>query len=307
MRSLVRAGLQADLLTFPPGERHKTRETKARLEDALARIGMGGDGLVVALGGGVVGDLGGFVAATWHRGIPLVQAPTSLIAMLDASIGGKVAVDHPRAKNLIGAFHAPRAVYADTRTLGTLHAREFRAGIAEAVKCGAIADAGLFRFLERRRREILRREEPDVLDLVVRTARVKARIVTADAQDRGRRMLLNFGHTLGHALEAVSGYRLRHGEAVAIGLVLESRIAVRLGLLSREHGERIERLVRTLGLPAEAPAGFPARAVLAAAHLDKKARAGQSLFVLPCSLGAHAGGGNYVFPVPERLILEVLG
>jgi 3-dehydroquinate synthase len=257
-RALIRRGVQAAILSFPAGERHKTRETKARLEDGLARLRFGRDGVIVALGGGVTGDLAGFLAATWHRGVPLVQAPTSLIGMLDAAIGGKVGVD------------PPLAVCADTRTLATLPAREFRSGLAEAVKGGAIADASLFRMIERDREALLRRDPAATLRIVHGAARLKSRIVAWDERESGLRMLLNFGHTLGHALEAHSGYRLRHGEAVAIGMVLESRIAVGMGLLDPEDASRIERLLAGLGIPTRPHrARFPVRALLAATARDK--------------------------------------
>ena len=306
VKSLVRAGLRAELLTFPAGERHKTREMKARLEDRLARLRFGGDGLVVALGGGVTGDLGGFVAATWHRGVALVQAPTTLIAQLDAAIGGKVAVDHPLAKNLIGAFHAPAAVYADTAALETLPMGEFRAGLAEALKCGAVLDSRLFDRIESEKDRILAREPRAIERLVLGATTVKARVVSGDALDRGARKLLNFGHTLGHALEAASGFRLRHGEAVAIGVVLESRIAVRLGLLAPPDLGRIATLVADLGLPVRPAQGFDLEGVLEAVRRDKKVREGRLQFVLPSRIGAHAGEDSFVVPVPVRVVRSVL-
>jgi len=305
--ALSRAGLRSDLLVFPRGESSKTRETKARLEDRLLRLGFGRDGVIVALGGGVTGDLAGFLAATWHRGVPLIQAPTSLIAMLDASIGGKVGVDHPLAKNLIGAFHPPLAVYADTTTLETLPGPEFRAGLAEAVKCGAMVDAALFASIERDRAALLQREPGAVLRLVLAAARVKAGIVSLDERESGRRLLLNFGHTIGHAIEAASGYRLRHGEAVSIGMVLESRIAVRMGLFGQAGASRIERLLSALRLPTRlSRISLSVGSILTAAGRDKKARAGRTLFVLPSGIGRHAGGRRFSFPVPADLLRRVV-
>jgi len=306
LEDLRRLGLPAHLISFPRGESHKTRETKARLEDRLARLGFGRDGVIVALGGGVTGDLAGFLAATWHRGVPFIQAPTSLVAMLDASIGGKVAVDHPLAKNLIGAFHSPLAVYADTDSLATLPRREFNGGLAEAVKCGAIAKASLFRLIERHREAILKRDSRAVVRLVLSAADVKATIVSGDEREQGRRKLLNFGHTLGHALEWASGYRLRHGEAVSIGMVLESRLAVREGILQAGVASRIETLLRRLGLPTAVPRGLSAEAVLSAARRDKKARGGSIFFALPEQLGRHAGGPAWVVHVPDRRIRQIL-
>jgi 3-dehydroquinate synthase len=304
---LARAGLEPLLLVFPAGEASKTRETKARLEDRLARARFGGDGWIIALGGGVTGDLAGFLAATWHRGVPLVQAPTSLIAMVDAAIGGKVGVDHPAAKNLVGAFHAPLAVAADTATLATLPEREYRSALAEVVKCGAIASRALFRQIERDRSAILRRGASAVDRLVARAAGVKARIVSRDERESGERRLLNFGHTLGHAIESASGWRVRHGEAVAMGLVLESRIAVRLGILAEDDAARIERLLGMLGLPGEVPARLDPRRLMDAIRLDKKARGGRVHLVLPEAIGRHAGGDAHWLAVPESLLREMLG
>lgn len=307
VRGLAARGMKADLLSFHEGEAHKTRETKARLEDRLLEIGFGRSGILVALGGGVTGDLAGFLAATWHRGIPLIHVPTTLVAMIDSSIGGKVGVDHPRAKNLIGAFHSPLAVFADTKTLDTLSDRDLRAGLAEAVKCGAIADARLFGQIERERGAILARRPAALLRLVERTARFKARIVSLDERESDRRMLLNFGHTIGHALEAVSGFRLRHGEAVSIGMVLEARIALRLGVAGAECVERLESLLVSLRLPvAPPPYVSSAHGILSATRRDKKVRDGAVMYVLPKTVGRHAGGRRYAIAVPDAEVASVL-
>ena len=303
---LRRHGVKAALLSFPRGERHKTRETKAVLEDGLARIGFGSDGIIVALGGGVTGDLAGLVAATWHRGVCFVQAPTSLIAMLDAAIGGKVAVDHPLAKNLIGAWHHPLAVYADTDVLETLPRREFLAGLAEAGKCGVIADAGLFRLIERSRDPLRRRDRAILARVVRRAAAVKAGLVSLDERDHGARRLLNYGHTIGHAVEAAGGWSLRHGEAVAIGAALEARLSVDLGLLDEDDRGRIERLLTGLGLPITPPAGLKVERILAAMRLDKKVRGVDLFFALPRTIGSHAGAGRFVVPAPVAAVRRVL-
>ena len=303
------AGIPTDLLVFPAGERSKTRERKASLENRLASLRFGRDGLVVALGGGVAGDLGGFVAATWHRGVSLIHAPTTAIAMLDASIGGKVGVDHPLGKNLVGAFHPPAAVYADTSTLRTLPDRELVSGWAEAVKCGAIADRALFAAIERSRSALRRRAPSAVRRTIQLAARFKGRVVSSDEREQGPRMLLNFGHTIGHALEAVRGYGMLHGEAVAIGVALESRLAVQLGLLDDASLGRIERLLRGLGLPVlPSPPLRPKEiaAMLVATSRDKKVRAGIARYVLPARIGGHAGGSRYAIPVPDRDVERVL-
>lgn len=306
LSDLRRAGARADLLTFQAGEARKTRETKSRLEDRLAERGFGGDGTIVALGGGVTGDLAGFLAATWHRGVPVVQAPTSLIAMIDSAIGGKVAVDHPLAKNLVGAYHPPLAVYADIETLGTLPPREFHSGLAEAVKCGAIVSASLFRRIERDASALARREPGAVLRLVKGAAAVKARIVCLDEREAGLRRLLNFGHTIGHALEAVSGYRMRHGEAVSVGMMVEMAIATRIGVLHTSVAGRVAALLGDLGLPVRIPQGLDPDRILDAMRRDKKVRRGELRFALPERLGRHAGGAGYTVPVPEKLVRRLL-
>ena len=294
--SLAGQGLRATLLDFPAGEIHKTRESKARLEDRLARLAFGRDGVIVALGGGVTGDLAGFLAATWHRGVPVVQAPTTLMGMLDSSIGGKVAVDHPLGKNLIGAFHPPLGVYADTRTLVTLPDRELRAGLAEALKCGAIASAALFRSMARDREEILRRHPDAIHRLLLAAALVKARMVSGDERESGRRMLLNFGHTLGHAVEAAAGYRLRHGEAVAIGMVFALRLSrIRGTLKNRNLPDRLARLLRRYHLPVSLRQD--PRPLFEALAKDKKKSGGAIDFVLVRDVGR---------PCRQRIPLSIL-
>jgi 3-dehydroquinate synthase len=217
-------------LTFPPGEPSKTREQWARLTDALLAQGFGRDSGIVALGGGVAGDLAGFVAATYMRGLPYVQVPTSLLAMLDASVGGKTGVDTPEGKNLIGAFHPPAAVLADPRALATLPERDYRSGMAEAVKHGLIADAGYFAWMERDAEALIRRDEAALTRLVRRSVEIKAEVVSGDELEAGRRAILNAGHTVAHALERATDYGLPHGEAVALGLVAECALAEALGV-----------------------------------------------------------------------------
>jgi 3-dehydroquinate synthase len=285
VRRLAREGARAALVTFPAGETSKTRETKARLEDRLFALAAGRDTVVVALGGGVTGDLAGFLAATWHRGVPFVSIPTTLLAMVDAGLGGKTGVDLPGAKNLVGAFHQPAALWADLRVLRTLPDRVYRAGLAEAVKIAAVCDAALFRRLEKDRADLLRRDEGVLAPIVARCLALKGAVVVADEREAGRRMILNFGHTAAHAIESATGYRMAHGEAVAIGLVAESRLACRLTGLPPSHAERIEALLRAFGLPVRPPRGLDPKALAQAAHRDKKARAGVVRCVLPEALG----------------------
>jgi 3-dehydroquinate synthase len=294
---LLRRGVHPLLLTFPAGERSKTRETKARLEDALARAGIGRDTLVVAIGGGVTGDIAGFVAATWHRGVPIAQLPTSLLAMVDAALGGKTGVDIPSGKNLVGAFHQPVALFADLDVLRTLPDREYRCGLAEAVKTSVALDARLFARLERSAPRLAARDPMVLEEVVIRCLRWKGRVVAADERDAGRRAALNFGHTVAHALEAASRWRLRHGEAVAIGIATELRIAERLTGFPAKDSERVVALLRALGLPTRIPPSLDVREVLTFARRDKKARAGVVRCALPRRLGRMAPGGDPTVPV----------
>ncbi|HMC82501.1 MAG TPA: 3-dehydroquinate synthase [Candidatus Polarisedimenticolia bacterium] len=307
LASLRRAGLTVSLLSVPAGERSKTREAKARLEDRILALGGGRDSAVLALGGGMICDLAGFTAATYHRGIPFVPIPTTLLAMVDAAVGGKTAVDHPRGKNVIGAFHPPRAVFADLRFLETLPEREFRSGLAEAVKSAVIGDPVLFRGLERDPSAVLSRHPGAVLNLVLRSCRVKARVVEADERESGLRAVLNFGHTLGHALEHLLHYRLLHGEAVAIGMALEARAAAAAGIMKAGEAGRIIALLGKLGLPTRLPKGVPPGRVLIAARADKKAERGEIRYALPRKIGEMARRqGRHVMPLSERLVLAAL-
>ena len=288
LAGLRRRGLRADILTIPAGERSKTRRVRDALEDALIRLGADRSTALVALGGGVVGDLAGFVAATFHRGIPHVQVPTTLVGMVDSAIGGKTAINHPQGKNLVGAFHPPAVVYIDVDYLRTLPARALRSGLAEVVKCGVIADPDLFEMLERQAERVLR-SDPDLLVRIVESCvRLKARVVSEDPRETGRRIILNFGHTVGHALETLSGYRLTHGEAVAIGLVAEARLAARAGLASGALAGRIAALLARFGLPTEIPRRHTPEAILRVARRDKKTRQGKIAYALPTRLGAMA-------------------
>ena len=288
-----------EVLPFPAGEQSKTRDTWARLTDELLDRGFGRDSGIIALGGGVAGDLAGFVAATYLRGVPYLQVPTSLLAMLDASVGGKTGVDTPRGKNLIGAFHPPVAVLSDPRVLATLAEREYRGGMAEAVKHGLIADREYFRWIERETEALLRRD-PEVLEhLVHRSVEIKAEVVSSDERESGRRAILNAGHTVAHALERATGYTLPHGEAVGLGLVAECELAARLGRAAPAVRERVEQLLDRLGLPTRLSAPLPEDALLAAMAADKKNRASRIRFALPSGLGEMAGEEDWTVAPPE--------
>jgi len=302
-----RRGLTADLVSFPAGEGSKSRRVRDEIEDGIIRIGAGRDSALVALGGGVVGDLVGFVAATFNRGIPYIQVPTTLIGMVDSSIGGKTGINHPAGKNLIGAFHQPSAVYIDVDYLRSLPDRHYASGLAEVIKCGVVADRALFSSLETHLDRILRRE-PDLMSRVIEACcRIKAKVVMEDPRESNRRKILNHGHTVGHAIEILSGFRLAHGEAVSIGLVAEARVAARLGMLSPEAAERVGRLCERMGLPTAVPAAFTPAAILEVARHDKKNRLGRIAYALPVRLGAMASEkGEYAVMVDDALVTEVL-
>jgi 3-dehydroquinate synthase len=291
----------------PAGEAHKTRDSWARLTDSMLATGCGRDTTVIALGGGVVGDLAGFVAATYMRGVPVVQCPTSLLAMIDASVGGKTGVDTAAGKNLVGAFHPPAVVLIDVETLATLPPAHRRAGLAEAIKHGVIADADYFERIGAEVSDLLEVRPAATVELVVRSVEIKSAVVRADPRERGLRRTLNFGHTLGHALEHVSGYSLLHGEAVAIGMVLEARLAERIGIAASGTAKRIEALLRRAELPVEPPRSLSPEAVLEATRRDKKASKGAVTYSLPAGIGTMAGEErDWSIEVGDALVREVL-
>jgi 3-dehydroquinate synthase len=305
--ALRRRGLQADMIVIAAGEASKSRRVRDGLEDQLIALGADRDTALVALGGGVVGDLTGLVASTFHRGIPYVQIPTTLIGMVDSAIGGKTGINLAAGKNLIGTYHQPSAVYVDVDHLRTLPPRPFRSGLAEVVKSAVVADAALFEAIERAPDRVLRRD-PDVLSrLIEACCRIKVRVVASDPHESGRRIILNFGHTIGHALETLTRYRLAHGEAVAIGMVTEARIAARAGLAPAALAERLAVLLIRLGLPTTIPRRLGAADILGVARRDKKAREGRIAYALPARLGSMARvGGSYGIPVHDALVAEVL-
>lgn len=280
------AGKIARSVILPPGEQEKTLARFAELMDALAALGASRDATVIALGGGVVGDLAGFAAACWMRGVRLVQIPTTLLAMVDSSVGGKTAVDLPAGKNLVGAFHQPAAVIADTDTLRTLPERELRAGLAEVVKYGALGDADFFAWLETHAAALLARDADTLAEAIERCCAHKAAIVARDETESGERALLNFGHTFGHAIETEQGYGgLRHGEAVAVGMVLAARLSQALGLAAATDTGRLAALLERLGLPVAIPAGLAPETLLARMRLDKKNRSGRLRLILWRGIG----------------------
>ena len=298
---------KVSLHVLPAGEAFKTRESWARITDELLAAGCGRDTTVVALGGGVVGDLAGFVAATFMRGVPVVQCPTTLLSMIDASVGGKTGVDTTAGKNLVGAFHAPAAVLADVEVLRTLPVAHRRAGLAEAFKHGIIADAEYLAALDASAGSIVAGHAGATLDAVARSVEIKAGVVLADTREHGLRKTLNFGHTIGHAIEHVSGYALLHGECVAIGMVLEARVAERMGVATAGTSAEIEGILVRAGLPVSPPRNIASADILAATRLDKKARGGFVEYALPERIGAMASNGNtWSIPVDDEAVRSVL-
>lgn len=277
----------ASLLTvsLPEGEQHKDWASLNQIFDALLAAHFDRRCLLVALGGGVVGDMAGFAAATYQRGVDFVQVPTTLLAQVDSSVGGKTAINHPLGKNMIGAFHQPRLVLADTDTLASLPPRELSAGLAEMLKHGAIADPDYLAVLERDMIKLRERDSEALARAVVRSCEIKAQVVGADERESGLRAILNFGHTFGHAIEAGAGYgQWLHGEAVGAGMVMASDLSQRLGLIDPAVADRVRQAVARAGLPTEGPAWSPQRYV-ELMSVDKKARQGVPKFVLLASLG----------------------
>ncbi|MGB6604167.1 MAG: 3-dehydroquinate synthase [Steroidobacteraceae bacterium] len=278
---------------LPDGEAHKTLANVARVLDVLVANRFGRDCCIVALGGGVVGDLAGFTAACYQRGVSFVQAPTTLLAQVDAAVGGKTGVNHPGGKNLIGAFHQPEAVLCDTATLATLPARELRAGLAEVIKYGLICDAEFFTWLEAHLPQLLAGESAALVHAVRRSCQIKAGIVGRDEREQGERALLNLGHTFGHALESATGYReWLHGEAVAAGLVMAAEMSHACGLLGAADAARVRSLVQRAGLPTRIPGVAPGTA-LEHMRIDKKVKGGRIRLVLLRGIGAACLSADY--------------
>src|SRR5881397_1619799 len=305
---LEQAGVTVELFTFPAGEWNKTRDTWASLSDRMLAARLGRDCAVIALGGGVVNDLAGFVAATYLRGVPLVQVPTTLLAMIDSSIGGKTGVDVPAGKNLLGAFHQPRVVVADPELLASLSSVQLASGLAEAVKHGVIADVEYFAFLEGEYAAIFAKHAPALQRVVRRSVEIKASVVAQDEREHGKRAILNFGHTVGHAVEATSHYEVPHGEAVAIGMVYEGRLAETLGIAQAGTAQRIRSVLERLHLPVERPDASHVDDLIAAMRADKKVRAGEIRLALPSAIGrAHGSDGQgWTVAVDEATIRQVL-
>lgn len=284
--SLSSAGFDAEMIdNVPEGEESKSFQWAYRLYEPLIAHQMDRNSAIIALGGGVIGDLTGFVAATYMRGVPFVQVPTTLLAQVDSSIGGKTAVNHPQGKNLIGAFHQPKAVLIDVATLNTLPEREFLAGLVEVIKHGVIMDKPLFEMIEENIEDIINLDFDLLVEVIASSCRDKASVVEEDERERGLRAILNYGHTFAHAIETLTDYNTyRHGEAVAIGMVCASQLAVDKGLMAQEHRSRQVDLFKESGLPTRFPAIDPETA-LQAMYRDKKVKGGKIRYILPREIG----------------------
>ena len=310
-------GMRVDILSVPPGEAGKTRERWSQLTDDLLSLECGRDTTIVAVGGGVVGDLAGFVAATFMRGIPVVQVPTTLLSMVDASIGGKTGVDTPQGKNLVGAFHNPSAVLMDVSFLRTLPQAVFRSGFAEIIKHGVIADHTYLERVERLLPDVasLGPAAPDLPAVIAGSVRIKAIVVATDSREGGRRRILNFGHTIAHAIERATDYRVSHGDAVAVGMVVECRLAEMMKVAAAGLSARVADVLYRAGLPSDLQAlakatGGTALAPEALAILtrtDKKSASGSVRYALPIRIGAmHEADGQWALPVAEGMVVDAL-
>lgn len=296
-----------ELISFPAGEQNKNRHYKEMIEDIMLAHNFGRDSAVIAVGGGVVGDMSGFVAATYCRGIPHIQLPTSLVACVDSSVGGKTAVDTPHGKNLIGAFHQPLKVIIDISTLGTLPGKEMQEGMAEVIKYGVIDDSELFSIIEKNIDDIYNHDTDILTEIIERSCRIKAQVVEQDEKETDLRKILNYGHTIGHAIENLSSYRLSHGRAISIGMVLEALISVKIGYLGSDSAARIKKLIEKAELPTELTEKIDPEMIINTMKLDKKSRKGAIEMALPSDIGnMKRGSSGYGIKVEEDIIREVL-
>jgi 3-dehydroquinate synthase len=283
--SLAAQEIGAELVTFPRGEENKNLQTVAMLASSLAQRGFDRQDGLLALGGGVTGDITGFLAATYMRGISFVQVPTTLLAQVDSSVGGKTGVDIPEGKNLVGAFYQPRCVYIDSRVLSALPESELLNGLAEVIKYGVIYDHTFFEFLEKRRQDILALDLSVLEEVIATSCAIKAAVVEKDERESDLRRILNYGHTIGHAIEAASGYSLAHGLAVAIGMVAAAELAVLKGILPAHEKKRIKKLITDFGLPVDIPGELDRQEIMGYLKTDKKTIGGRVFFVLPTEIG----------------------
>lgn len=285
LHDLQEAGAVAELLSFPHGEAHKTIETVARLASGAARLGLDRKSMIIALGGGVSGDIAGFLASAYMRGIPFVQVPTSLLAQVDSSVGGKTGVDIPEGKNLFGAFYQPDAVFIDPDVLKTLPREQYLNGLAEVIKHGVIRDSDYFAFMDERFDNIIDLDPSTLKELIFRSCQIKAEVVAEDETESNIRRILNFGHTIGHAVEAASDFSILHGFAVSIGMIAAARIALMRDLLAESEVERLKNLLTRYELPTEVPVELDRGRIASYLLTDKKRIGGKTSFILPVRIG----------------------
>ncbi len=300
--ALSKAGYTAKFFNVPQGEKSKSASCALKVIEKISAYDVNRKIFIIALGGGVIGDLSGFVAAIYKRGIPYIQIPTTLLAQIDSAIGGKTAIDLKYGKNLVGAFYQPKAVFADTKVLATLTPRQIRNGLAEAIKYGVIRDPVLFGFLEKKHASILQNDHQSITFVVKRCARIKADVVASDEREtKGIRTILNFGHTAGHAIEAASNFRYHHGEAVALGMRVAARISALKGMLNAKDEARLNNLITSIGLP-EKIQNTSLSKIMALMRHDKKFVAGRNRFVLACGIGEV----KVVEGVPTKIITQAI-
>ena len=302
------AGFSVEVFMFPAGEKSKTREVKAQLEDAMLAKSFRRDCFILAVGGGVVTDLAGFLAGTYGRGVPFINYATTLLAAADASVGGKTAVDTPLATNLIGLFNQPKKVYLDIETWKTLPERQIRSGLAETIKHACLADREFFDYLDRHMEEILALNAEACDHIAEAKCRIKYEVVMKDERESGLREVLNLGHTVGRAIETVSDYQLLHGEAVSIGLVAEVDLALSMGFMTQDERDAVVALLKKAGLPAEIPSYIDREALVKKLYTDKKVRAGRLRFVLQDGIGKirEYEPGIYAFPIEEAVARKII-
>lgn len=305
---LIRSGYEVDMFVFPAGEKSKTRETKARIEDAMLEKGYRRDCCIIAVGGGVVTDISGFIAGTYGRGVPFINYATTLLAAADASIGGKTAVDTPLATNLIGMFHQPQKVYIDIASWSTLPEREVRSGMAETIKHACMASEDMFEFLEENMEDIMSFRQFACEYIAENNCQIKYKVVMQDERETGLREILNLGHTVGRAIETVSNYALLHGEAVAIGLVAQAYLSESLGYMTSEQVARVIALIKQAGLPTSIPSYIERDKLVQKLYTDKKVRSGKLRFVLQKGIGeiVEFSPGVYAKTIEEDIVREII-
>ncbi len=302
-QNLQEQGYKTVLLSFPAGEKSKNQAIKSQLEERMLRQRCNRNTLCIALGGGVVGDLTGFIAATYMRGIPYLQIPTSLLAMVDSSVGGKTAIDTPYGKNLIGAFWQPKAVIADLHCLTTLPSKQLIAGLVEAFKMFITSDVKSFSYAQKNLQKITALDNNLFQNIIYRAVKIKADVVAQDERESGLRMILNFGHTIGHAVEQLSNYKILHGYAVGLGILVEAKIAQLLGILSSANYEIIQTLMAKLGVRGHDLKKYDSAAIIQATQLDKKAKTGAARYVLLKNLGqVYHEKNSFAHPVEDAIV-----